>query len=293
MKIRKSLGEKIFDVSNVSFLILITLAAMLPIIHVVAGSLSSSNALIHNNVTFWPVEGTFENIKLVAGNSAFWKSGWMTIRIVLLGTAINMFFTMITAYPLSKANLKGRKFFMLLIIFTLVFQAPIIPTYLLVKNLHLLNSIWALVVPGAISAFNMLLCITFFRSVPEDLFDAARVDGMSEYRMVWSIVMPLSLPIVMTLLLFYSVGHWNNYYGPLLFINDRNNQTLQMYLFALIANGDSDSLAGGAAAEAGIKLFPVALQMATIVLATIPVLLIYPFLQKHFVKGATLGSVKE
>lgn len=293
MKIRKSLGEKIFDVSNASFLIMITLAAMLPIIHVVSGSLSSSNALIHSKVTFWPVEGTFENIKLVAGNYAFWKSGWMTIRIVLLGTAINMFFTMITAYPLSKTNLKGRKFFMLLIIFTLVFQAPIIPTYLLIKNLYMLNTIWSLVIPGAISAFNMILCITFFRSVPEDLFDAARVDGMSEYRMVWSIVMPLSLPIVMTLLLFYAVGHWNNYSGPLLFINDRNKQTLQMYLFALIANGDSDSVAGGAAAEASVKLFPVAVQMATIVLATIPVLLIYPFLQKHFVKGATLGSVKE
>jgi putative aldouronate transport system permease protein len=133
--------------------------------------------------------------------------------------------------------------------------------------------------------------MTFFRTVPDDLFDAARVDGMSEYGMVWRIVVPLSMPIVMTLLLFYAVGHWNNYFGPLLFINDRNKQTLQMYLYSLIANGDSDSTAG-AAAEGGIKLSPVAIQMATIVLATVPVVLIYPFLQKHFVKGALLGSVK-
>ncbi|UKS27340.1 carbohydrate ABC transporter permease [Paenibacillus sp. HWE-109] len=292
MKIRKSLGEKVFDFTNVSFLTLITVAAMLPILYVVAGSFSSSNALIHNRVTLWPVEATFDNFKLVVNNSTFWKSGWMTVQIVFLGTLINMVLTMITAYPLSKMDLKGRKFFMLLIIFTMIFQAPIIPTYLLVKNLYLLNSIWALVLPGAISAFNMILCITFFRTVPDDLFDAARVDGMSEYSMVWRIVVPLSMPIVMTLLLFYAVGHWNNYFGPLLFINDRNKQTLQMYLYSLIANGDSDSTAG-AAAESGIKLSPVAIQMATIVLATVPVVLIYPFLQKHFVKGALLGSVKE
>ncbi|OAS22101.1 carbohydrate ABC transporter permease [Paenibacillus oryzisoli] len=292
MKIRKSFGEKVFDVSNVSFLILITVAAMLPILYVIAGSFSSSNALIHNRVFLWPVEATFDNFKLVANNSTFWKAGWMTVQIVVIGTTVNMVLTMITAYPLSKMDLKGRKYFMLLIIFTMIFSAPIIPSYLLVKNLYLLNSIWALILPGAISAFNMILCITFFRTVPDDLFDAARVDGMSEYGMVWRIVLPLSMPIVMTLLLFYAVGHWNNYFGPLLFINDRNKQTLQMYLYSLIANGDSDSTAG-AAAEGGIKLSPVAIQMATIVLATVPVVLIYPFLQKHFVKGALLGSVKE
>ncbi|KRE68899.1 carbohydrate ABC transporter permease [Paenibacillus sp. Soil750] len=292
MKIRKSFGEKVFDVSNVSFLILITVAAMLPILYVIAGSFSSSNALIHNRVILWPVEATLDNFKLVANNSTFWKAGWMTVQIVVIGTMVNMVLTMITAYPLSKMDLKGRKFFMLLIIFTMIFSAPIIPSYLLVKNLFLLNSIWALILPGAISAFNMILCMTFFRTVPDDLFDAARVDGMSEYGMVWRIVVPLSMPIVMTLLLFYAVGHWNNYFGPLLFINDRNKQTLQMYLYSLIANGDSDSTAG-AAAEGGIKLSPVAIQMATIVLATVPVVLIYPFLQKHFVKGALLGSVKE
>ncbi|CAH1210802.1 L-arabinose transport system permease protein AraQ [Paenibacillus allorhizoplanae] len=292
MKIRKSFGEKVFDVSNVSFLILITVAAMLPILYVIAGSFSSSNALIHNRVILWPVEATLDNFKLVANNSTFWKAGWMTVQIVVIGTTVNMVLTMITAYPLSKMDLKGRKFFMLLIIFTMIFSAPIIPSYLLVKNLFLLNSIWALILPGAISAFNMILCMTFFRTVPDDLFDAARVDGMSEYGMVWRIVVPLSMPIVMTLLLFYAVGHWNNYFGPLLFINDRNKQTLQMYLYSLIANGDSDSTAG-AAAEGGIKLSPVAIQMATIVLATVPVVLIYPFLQKHFVKGALLGSVKE
>ncbi|MGO4495379.1 carbohydrate ABC transporter permease [Paenibacillus sp. 2RAB27] len=292
MKIRKSFGEKVFDFSNVSFLILITVTAMLPILYVIAGSFSSSNALVHNRVLLWPVEATLANFKLVANNSTFWKAGWMTVQIVVIGTLVNMVFTMITAYPLSKMDLKGRKYFMLLIIFTMIFNAPIIPSYLLVKNLFLLNSIWALILPGAISAFNMILCITFFRTVPDDLFDAARVDGMSEYGMVWRIVVPLSMPIVMTLLLFYAVGHWNNYFGPLLFINDRNKQTLQMYLYSLIANGDSDSTAG-AAAEGGIKLSPVAIQMATIVLATVPVVLIYPFLQKHFVKGALLGSVKE
>ncbi|QGQ98421.1 carbohydrate ABC transporter permease [Paenibacillus psychroresistens] len=293
MKIKQSMGEKLFDVSNLILLSLLSIAAMVPLLHVLAGSFSSNNALIQSRVFLWPVEFTLSQFNYVIQTDSFWKAGWMTVKVVCIATFLNMVVTIVGSYPLSKLYLRGRKAIMLFIVFTMIFQAPLIPVYLVVKELHLINTLWALVIPGAISAFNMILCITFFRNLPEELFDAAKVDGMSDYRIVWEIVVPLSKPIMMTLLLFYAVGHWNNYFAPLLYINDRNLQTLQMYLYFLIAAGTSNDVASAASGDVGGKLLPEALEMATIVLATIPIVIIYPFLQKHFVKGATLGSIKE
>ncbi|MEK3885029.1 carbohydrate ABC transporter permease [Paenibacillus sp. PL2-23] len=293
MEIRRSTGEKLFDTLNIVLLSLLSLAAIIPLLHVVAGSFSSANAIIHSKVTLWPVEPTLEHYKLVTQTKAFWLAGWLTIKVVVLGTALNMLLTIIGSYPLSKAYLRGRRPILLFIVFTMIFHAPMIPMYLVVKELGMLNTIGALLIPGAISAFNMMLCITFFRNLPEELFDAAKVDGMSDYRIVWQIVIPLSKPILVTLLLFYAVGHWNNYFTPLLYINDRSMQTLQVYLFNLITLGSSNDMMSAASAESSLNMLPQALEMATIVLATLPIVVLYPFLQKHFVKGATLGSVKE
>ncbi|MFI2857970.1 carbohydrate ABC transporter permease [Paenibacillus sp. JSM ZJ436] len=292
MEIRKSTGEKLFDTMNIILLSLLSLAAIIPLLHVVAGSFSSANAIIHSRVTLWPVEPTLDHYKLVTQTKAFWEAGWLTIRVVVLGTLLNMVLTIIGSYPLSKPYLRGRRPILLFIVFTMIFHAPMIPMYLVVKEFGMLNTIWALIVPTAISAFNMMLCITFFRGLPEEMFDAAKVDGMNDYRIVWSIVTPLSKPILVTLLLFYAVGHWNNYFTPLLYINDRDMQTLQVYLYNLISLGSNNDMASAAAAESS-NMLPQALEMATIVLATLPIVVLYPFLQKHFVKGATLGSVKE
>lgn len=293
MRIRLTKGERIFDYANYIVLILISILTFSPVLHVVAGSFSSTQAIIHNRVSFWPVEPNLGNFKMVTQTPAFWDAAWMTVRVVVIGTAANMFLTILGAYPLSKKWLRGRKLLMLFIVFTMIFQAPMIPVYLVVKSLGLINSFWALVFPGAVSAFNMILCLTFFRSIPEDLFDAAKVDGMGEFRTVWQIAVPLSKPIMVTLLLFYAVGHWNAYMGPLLYINDRSMQTLQMYLYNLVAMGNSSDIAAAASSEAGMNLVPAAIEMATIVLATVPIVVLYPFLQGYFIKGATLGSVKE
>jgi putative aldouronate transport system permease protein len=290
MRFKRSWGERLFDSFNFILLTALSLAALFPILHVVAGSFSSVNAILHSKVVLWPVEPTLDHFRLVAQTGTFWRAAGMTIMVVLVGTLINMVLTVIGSYPLSKLYLRGRRAVLLFIIFTLIFHAPLIPVYLLVKNLHMLNTFWALVIPGAISAFNMILCITFFRGLPEELFDAAKVDGMNDYRIVAQIVVPLSKPILVTLLLFYAVGHWNSYMTPLLYINDRNMQTLQMYLYSLMAGSTSDI---AAAAESSATLVPKAIEMATIVLATAPIVVLYPFMQKHFVKGATLGSVKE
>ncbi|TYP73156.1 carbohydrate ABC transporter permease [Paenibacillus methanolicus] len=293
MRIKRSMGERTFDAVNAILLAICCLAVAIPLLYVVAGSLSSNEAIMHSEVRLWPVGFNLDNYDFVIHNAVFWRSFGVTIMIVVIGTAINMVMTLLTSYPLSKAWLGGRRPIMLFIIFTMIFQAPMVPMYLLIKELHLLDSIWALIIPSALSAFNMLLCITFLRSIPEELFEAARVDGMNEYRILWRIVTPLSMPINVTLMLFYAVGHWNNYLGPLLYVTDRAKQPLQLYLYNLISQFDMDSAGGESVLELSSRLTPQGLQMATIVVATVPVVIIYPFLQKHFIKGALLGSVKE
>ncbi|OAS22740.1 carbohydrate ABC transporter permease [Paenibacillus oryzisoli] len=293
MKIKRTPGEIAFDSANALLLLLFCAAVAIPLMNVIAGSFSSNEAIIHSEVSLWPVGFNLHNYDFVIRNAVFWRSFGVTIQIVLIGTAINMALTILTSYPLSKGWLGGRKAILLFIIFTMIFQAPMVPMYILIKSLGLLNSIWSLIIPGALSAFNMMLCITFMRSIPEELFEAARVDGMSEYNIVWRIVAPLSMPINVTLILFYAVGHWNNYLGPLLYITDRELQPLQLYLYKLISQFDMDSAGGQSILELSTAVTPQGLQMATIVIATLPIIIVYPFLQKHFIKGALLGSVKE
>lgn len=290
MKIKKSWGEYTFDYFNITFLLLLCAIVLLPMLHIIAGSLSSANIIDLSRVTIWPSGFTLQNYEHVIKNPIYLRSFGVTLIVVVSGTLLNLAMTIYTAYPLTRTYLKGRKFVLLFIIFTMIFQAPLIPTYLVVKALGLLNTLWALIIPSAIGAFNLFLCITFFRSVPEDLIEAARIDGVSEYGIVWRIMLPLSLPIIVTLLLFYSVGHWNNYFAPLLYITDLKLRTLQMYLYALISQGNSQDTI---APPTDMLVTPQTIQMATVVISSIPIMLVYPFLQRHFIKGALLGSVKE
>lgn len=292
MRIRRSFGEKVFDIANGVFLTMLCAVVLIPLLHVVAGAFSSSKALMRSEVTIWPVQFTLDNIAHVMNNEIFWHAFGVSVVVVVLGTSINLIVTSLTAYPLSKYYLNGRKWLLLVIIFTMIFQAPIIPTYLVVKSLGMLNTLWALIIPSALNGFNAILCITFFRNLPEELFEAAKVDGMNDYGILFKIAMPLSKPIMVTLLLFYAVVHWNNYYMPLLYITDLNLRTLQMYLFNLISQGDLGTTGAGASVEEYQQITPQSIQSATIVVATVPIVLIYPFLQKHFIKGALLGSVK-
>lgn len=292
MKIRKSPAEKTFEIANVLFLLVMCAVMLIPILHVVAGSLSSKNALTHSLVGIWPVEWTMENYKVVFTNTTFWRAFSVSVFLVIAGTLVNILMTVITAYPLAKTGLKGRRAVMLFIIFTMIFSAPLIPSFLVVKALGLLNTIWALIIPSALSAFNMILCLTFFRSLPEELFEAARVDGMNEYRILFRIAIPLSVPILVTLLLFYAVGHWNSYYSAMLYISNAALRPLQLYLYSIVAQASMADLSGSAE-DAMMDLSPQGLQMATIIVATVPIVLIYPFIQRHFIKGALIGSLKE
>lgn len=293
MRIRRSLPETVFDVCNIAFLLLMSALVLIPILHVVAGSFSSTKALIHNEVYLWPVDFNLDNYSLVLRNEMFWNAFKISVILVAAGTSLNMALTLLTAYPLSKNYLKGRKYFILAFVFTMIFHAPLIPTYILVRNLGMIDTLWALIIPPALSMFNLMLCITFFRSLPEELFEAARVDGMSEYGILWKIAVPLSLPIIVTLLLFYAVMHWNSYFQALIYITDRNLYPLQLYLYHLLAEANALDNFRGINLSAAWDTSPQGLQLATIVVATAPIVILYPFLQKHFIKGALLGSLKE
>ena len=292
MSSRRSTGEVIFDLLNICILILFCLVVVLPIVHVVAGAFSSSHAMTQGKVAFWPQEFTFENFANVTKNKAFWTSLYNSIFIVTVGTLMSLFLTVMTGYPLSKHYLSGRRLVIIMIVFTMIFQAPLIPIYLLVKSLGLLNTVWSLIIPAAISGFNLILCMTFLRTIPEELYEAARIDGMSEFNMLWRIAIPLSKPILVTLLLFYAVGYWNNYFNALLYITKADAQPMQVFLYKIIAQSDMQSI-GGESFNERITINPASVQMATVVLATLPIVVLYPFMQKHFIKGAMLGSVKE
>jgi len=282
---------KMFDVINVLLLILVCISILLPLLHVVAGSLSGKIPLMRGDVGLWPKDMTWINYELVLQNFAFWRAFRITVFLVVVGTVLNMVLTVMMAYPLSKRYLPGRKIVILFVLVTMIFSAPLIPTYLVLKSFQLLDTVWAMIVPGIISAFNLILAITFFRSLPEELFEAARVDGLSEYGMVARIAMPLAMPIIATLSLFYAVGHWNTYSSGLYFVTSAELKPLQVYLYNIISAGNVEDLAGGSFVD--VDITPEGLKMATIVMATMPIVILYPFIQKYFIKGSTLGSLKE
>jgi putative aldouronate transport system permease protein len=287
--IRQTPAQKTFSVFNYVFLTLLSLSMLLPFLHIIAGSFSSGIAIMQGRVTVWPVDFTFDNYRAVLLDKEIWRSFGVTVYLTVFGTLLNLIFTSLMAYGLSKRDLKGRKIIIFLVVFSMIFSAPLIPSYLIVKYLGLLNSLWSLMIPGLISAFNLIIMISFFQNISQDLLDSAKMDGCNEYRTLWSVVLPLSLPSLSTIGLFYAVGHWNGYFAALLYIRDQKLFPLQVKLRQLIVESDAEQMLQTAALTVqsieGIK-------MASILVATVPILVIYPFIQKHFVKGSMLGSIK-
>ncbi|WP_246294599.1 carbohydrate ABC transporter permease [Paenibacillus planticolens] len=282
-------ARKWFVSLNYIVLALTGLVMMLPFVNILAGSFSGGKAILQGSVTIFPVDFTLANYASVLNNIAIWKSFGITVYVTVLGTTLNLLFTSTMAYGLAKKDLKGRSFFILLVLFSMIFTAPIIPSYLLVKSFGMLNTLWALMIPGLIGAFNLIIMISFFQSIPEGLTEAAKIDGCNEYRTYWSIVLPLSLPSLTTIGLFYAVAHWNGYFSAVMYLRDPGLYPLQVKLRQLIVDNDAanvmQSVQMTLQSAEGIK-------MATIIVATVPVLLIYPMIQKHFTKGAMLGSLK-
>lgn len=270
-------------------LILISLIMVLPILNIIAQSFSGPVALSAGKVVLWPVQFTVDNYLTVLKQIAIWRAFSVSVIITVFGTLISLIMTASLAYPLSRSEYRERKYILLLVLITMIFHAPLIPNYLLVRNLGLLDTLWALMLPGAISAFNLFVMRSFFLSIPGELIESARIDGAGEIRTIWSIILPLSKPAMATMSIIYSVALWNNYSNALYFINNRSLFPLQVKLREFVVT-DSSDLANTAGDIANLS--PEGLKMAVIVIATIPIMLVYPFLQKHFIKGMLIGSIK-
>lgn len=288
----RSLSGTIFDVSNYILLSIIGIVAVLPFIYVVAGSFASDTELTQRAVFLIPKTFTLSAYQFIFSTDTILKSIWVSLYVTVLGTLVNLFFTVTMAYALSKRGLMGRNTVLNMIVFSMLFGGGLIPTYIVIRELHMIDTYWALMIPGAISAFNLIIVKNFFQELPQELEEAAKIDGCTEIGLLWRIVLPLSMPVLATFTLFYAVGHWNNFFSALLYLNDPAKWPLQVMLRQIVllsqmAAGDMTTVD-----PQFVKQQEQSIKMAVIVVGTIPILLVYPFLQKHFAKGVLIGSVK-
>lgn len=281
-------NKSLFQKFLVLFFIGVSLIVLLPILNVVAVSLSSKVAIDSGIVGIIPKAITFEAYKLVMKDASVMRAFFFSIFLVVLSTVISMIGTILAAYPLSRKRFKHRKKIMLLIVITMYFNAGIIPNYMLVRNLGLLNSIWALIVPGMISAYNLIVLRSFFSAINESMFEAAYIDGANEFQVLWKIVIPLSMPAILTLSLFYAVSRWNSVQDVIFYINNPNLYTMQLKLKQML-----DLINVPVTEIADYPVVAENLKAASIIFTMIPMLVIYPFIQRYFTKGLTLGGVKE
>lgn len=291
--LRTSMGDRIFVVCNYAFFVVFGLLTLFPFLNVIAKSFSSEAAVVSGIVTLYPIDFQTGTYELVFGNKQFINSFKVTIFVTVVGTLASLFMTVLAAYPLSKPSLKFRKSLLLIFIFTMLFNGGIIPTYLTMQQLNLVNTVWALFVPGLINVFYMLIVKNYFESLPESLEESAKLDGASNMRILFNIVLPLSKPVLATVGLFYAVMLWNSYFNAMIYITAPELKTLQLYLKELISSTeDVLNMSGAIDINRDLNQAPAAVRAASIVTATVPILVVYPFLQKYFVKGVLVGSVK-
>lgn len=283
--------NRLFDSANIVLLFGAVLLCLTPFIHIVAISLSSSRPIMSGLVSFFPKEFTFEAYIKVFSDTSMIQSLGFTIFLTLLTAVFSMVMTIAAAYALSKSDLKGRKWFMLVIVVTMFFSGGIIPEYMLVRDLQLLDSIWALVLPGLVSPFYMIILISFFKGIPGSLEEAAQIDGSSHIGTLFRIILPLSMPALATLSLFYAVGRWNAFQDALMYITKPALYPLQLKLYQMIQNNQ----VGDLLQQEGLgmtELMPESLKAASVIFSTVPILIVYPFLQRYFISGIMLGAVK-
>lgn len=289
---KEQTANRVFDVVNFVVIAVATLLCLAPFVHILAVSLSSAGPILSGKVSLLPVELTFDSYKQVFKDPSMIRSLGFTVLLTVLYTLLCMLMTIAAGYPLSKRKLRGRKLFMTVVVITMFFSGGIIPEYILVRSLNLLDSIWALVLPRLVNPFYLIILITFFNNIPEGLEESAEIDGSSHIRTLIHIILPLSLPVIATLSLFYAVGRWNGFQDTLMYINSPELYPLQLKLYQMIQNNMISDLLAAEGAGAMTKLVSEGLKSASVMFATIPILLVYPWLQRYFVSGVMLGAVK-
>ncbi|UOQ48605.1 carbohydrate ABC transporter permease [Gracilibacillus caseinilyticus] len=288
---KQTIGERLFQVFNYLVLIVLASTMIAPLLHLLAVSFSSPIAADSKEVFLIPVNFTLATWEHILQNEVLWRAFGVTVFITVVGTILSMLFTIMTAFPLSRKEFLLRRPIMLIMVLTMIFNAPMIPFFLTVREVGLMDSIWSLIIPGLISTFNMVIVRTFFLGIPKDIDDAARIDGCNEFRLLFQIYLQLSKPVLATISLFYAVGYWNTFKSAVLFLRDPSLWPLQMRLRAFFTS--EEQLAAVDLIMGDFDFNTTTLKAATIIFATIPIVMVYPYLQKYFVKGAVLGSIKE
>ncbi len=294
--VKNSYSDKIFDIINIAVMAALVLIFIWPLWFVVIASFSNPNEVWNGNVILLPKGFTLAAYEAVAEYKMIWTGYRNTIIYTVAGTVINLIMTVCAAYPLSRKDFVPRNFFMFMFMLTMYFSGGLIPTYLVVNKLHILNTPWAMMLPGAVSIYNVIITRTYFiNSIPSSLQEAAELDGANTFQFLMKIVLPLSKPIMAVIALYYAVGHWNDFFTALIYLNDKDLMPLQSFLRDLLMSNKMSlaNMQGLDAAQAEAKMqLSQTLKYSAIIVSTVPVLCIYPFIQKYFVKGVMIGSVK-
>jgi ABC-type sugar transport system, permease component len=290
---RPSNDERLFNLIINSIAIVLLIIVLYPLIFVLSASFSDPVKVIEGEIWLLPQGFTLDPYYKLFENKDIWMGYKNTLIYAALGTVINLALTTLAAYPLSRKDMPGQNLFMIIIVFTMFFNGGLIPTYLLINNLQIDNTIWAMVIPTAIATYNLIVMRTFFQSsIPHELQESAWIDGCSNFRLLWSIILPLSKPILAVMVLFYAVGHWNAYFNALIYLKDRSLFPLQLILREILILNQSDNMGLGEIGMAERVLMAESIKYSVIVVSSLPVLILYPFVQKYFVQGVMIGSVK-
>lgn len=291
MYARETTGEKIFYVVNYILIALIVACTLYPFLFIVSASFSDPYAIVRGDVILLPKGFNVDAYKEVFQSDELWNSYKNTMWYVIVGTFVNVLMTTVMAYPLSRKSFSGRKAINFFVAFTMFFTPPLVPTFLVVKGVGLMDSMWALVIPTAIDAFYLIIMRSFFEALPDSVIEAAKIDGCNEIQVLFRIVIRLSGPVMAVMVLFYAVYHWNSYFSALLYLNDNAKYPLQMILRKiLLAVGGASNMTGQVSDRK--DLISLSVRYATIIVSTVPILCVYPFLQKYFVKGIMIGAIK-
>lgn len=288
---QKRWSNRLFNIINYSLLILVSVVTIVPFLYIVAVSFASPAEVAKGGLLLFPTEFTLGAYKYIFSTDTMFRGIGISVYVTVVGTFINLVLTSLTAYPLAKPGLRGRRLFMLMILVTMLFSGGIIPTYFVVKAFGMINTYWSLMIPTAISAFNLIVLKNFFQQIPDSLEDSAKIDGCNDLGVLFRIVLPLSMPAMATFGLFYAVGHWNTFFNAVMYINDSEKFPVQVILRQIVLLSQ-DQIGDTTSQQDPTDYLPQTIRMASIVVATLPIVLVYPFLQKHFAKGVLLGSVK-
>lgn len=297
-RISNSPSDNIFYIVDYIYLTLALLLVLYPTLNVIAMSLSSPAAVNSGIVYIWPVDFSINAYKVVLNNKMLLTGFGNTILYTVSGTLLQIILTIMAAYPLSRKDLMGRGPIMFYFTLTMLFGGGLIPTYLVIKSLGMVNTRWAMIIPGALGVWNMIIARTFFiNTIPDELHESAEIDGASDIQVIIKLILPLSKPIIAVIGLFYAVGHWNNYMTALIYLTDSKKYNLQYIIRNILSSTErlisqSENSGGGIEASLKTAMFIDVLKYATIVVATLPIMILYPFVQKHFVKGIMIGSLK-